>query len=29
MDTNLCVIRLSEGERIGGVLGKVLGYGRI
>ena len=24
MDTNLCVIRLSEGERIGDVLGKVL-----
>ena len=24
MDTNLCVIRLSEGERIGEVLGKVL-----
>ena len=24
MDTNLCVIRLSEGERIGDTLGKVL-----
>ena len=24
MNTNLCVIRLSEGERIGEVLGKVL-----